>query len=275
MAKQKTRQASAPADAPQRKKGAYPYYLLKSCLALGGIVKDAGGDRVDVPKSVVAEGLDVEQTSSNFAQFVASAKCYGIVDGHTALRLTDLGRDHFMPTTENGARCAELEFLSQPPTFSFLIEKFDGSTLPAANILANLLAREFGIPDSWNGRVAQIFISSANDLGVIDQGGCLRYDSAKHKAAGAVQMPPRNDTSSGEVQAAQRPQQNQPGGTTDNPQQTKPNNRKSKVWVWEDIRLETPGDLTLDEWEQLRDYVGILRPKKSTNTEGSQSGSTS
>jgi hypothetical protein len=262
MRKQKS---GSTAENGMRKKGAYPYHTLKTAIALGDAVMQGGGDRVGVPKSVVAAAMDMDQGSSAFSMLVASAKTYGIVDGYKELMLTDVGRDYFLPTTAFDTPRAELAFLSQPEVYSFLIEKFDGSTLPTVPMLGNLLSRHFGIASSWSNRVAQNFLSAANDLGVMDQGGRLRYDAAKHKTSvsscsqdegapatieaptlkvGANIVPPRINS-----------------GPAVNP--------NSSIWVRGAIRLETPSDMSLADWLRLQKYVEILRPDEEA-MEGEQ-----
>ncbi len=137
----------------------YPYYILPQCLKLGSIVKEHGGERAGVPKSVIAQGLNMDQGASNFSQLIASTKTFGIVEGTSELSLTNISREYFFPTSENGSRMAELEFLVQPTAFYHLIKRFDGSKLPKPTILGNLLGKECGIPASWRIRAAQIFMT--------------------------------------------------------------------------------------------------------------------
>jgi hypothetical protein len=270
---------SSTAESAQRKKAAYPYHTLKTSIGLGFVVSEGGGDRVGVPKSVVAAALDMDQGSSAFSMLVASAKCYGIVDGYKELMLTDGGRDYFMPTTTNASREAELGFLSQPSVYSFLIEKFDGSTLPAAGMLGNVLTRQFKIAPSWSGRVAQNFLTAANDLGVLDQGGRLRYDAAKHKAGA---QPGRSLVSVGTNQPQQSAPESVYGPYVDlsgasveatmsepspMPQSVQfiPNVHGANVWVYRDaagatVKLETPSTLTTALWDRLKAYIEILKP---------------
>jgi hypothetical protein len=201
------------------------------------------------------------------------------VDGYTELTLTDLGRDYYMPTTTTASREAELAFLSQPPVFKFLIDKFDGSMLPSSGMLANLLSREFKIPGSWIGRVAQSFVTTASELGVLDQSGRLRYDAAKHKAGaipGRSLVPvggdqpqpnasesvyaPYMDLSGASVEATMPEQSPTPAAA-----QFVPNVHGANVWVYRDaagatVKLETPSTLTMALWDRLKAYIEILKP---------------
>jgi hypothetical protein len=266
-------------DPSLRKKGAYPYYLLSSSIKLGEVVWQSGGDRVGVPKSVVAAALNSDQGGSAFAQLVASAKCYGIVDGYTELVLTDLGRDYFMPMSDTAKRAAELSFLKQPPVYEFLISKFDGSTLPAPGILSNLLGREFGIPKSWSARVAQTFVTIASEIGVLDQGGRLRFHAAVHASGGGS----RSDQAEGHEESHKQIQgsisvgseltrgdvfYSGPSATAFLPAGRRTvdplPNQTTTVWSHEGLRVETPVKMTKVLWQKLTKYVALMEPTDGT-----------
>ena len=245
-----------------RRRGGYPYYLLKPSIRLGEIVAKSGGDRVGVPKSVVASGLDVDQGSSTFAQMVASAKTFGIVDGTTDLRLTDLGSDYFLPTTPSATRAAELGFVAAPAAFEFLIKKFDGSMLPGATILGNLLAREFGMSDSWKTRVAQMFVSTVNEFGLVDQSGRLRYSAAKHSAGSTAPYASADASDSGPTTVTPGPAHLQLTGFAPEVRLggAPVGSSKTSTWIHGAIRVETPDPLPQQVWEQLEQYVKLLKP---------------
>jgi hypothetical protein len=263
--------------ASDSKKRTYPYYLLRGCISLGGVVRDAGGDRIAVPKSVVAAGVKMQQSASAFAQLVASAKSYGIVDGYTTLSLTEAGREYYFPTTDRSTRIAELTFLAQPAAFQFIIDKFDGSKLPSPEHLGNLLGRTFGIPRSWSGRAAQIFTTNAEDLGVIDSDGTLRYDAVKHEAGmfhtieeavrrdavsrGATPRPAAPHSAEEERHAADnfKAIENAQRHYASVPQSASAPN----VDVWthpSGIRVEVPEPLTIELWQRLNRHVQSLKP---------------
>lgn len=264
--------AKPEANQPAARKGTYPYCLLKTALRVGDLVKSGGGDRVAVPKSVIAEGLEMDQGSSGFVQAIASAKAYGIVDGHTELRLTELGRNYYFPTNDAEKRIAELGFFKSPPTFQFLIEKFDGSVLPGPTMLSNLISREFQINDMWRLRVVRFFASTATELGILDANGRLRYDAARHRADnGAAQSTPTADMQTTEPIVPAMvpiPQANTvTSGDARMPMTNAPNlPGKTKLYLFADGagRLQTPYPLPQDEWEELKSYVeNVLKPKST------------
>src|SRR4051812_12085013 len=123
--------------AHEKKSLRYPYNHIRTCLQVGSVVKDQGGELAFVPKPVIAKKLGKDESGSAFSQLVASTKTFGIVEGGIELKLTELGREYFFPVAENSRRAAELEFLSQPAAFQYLLREFDGSRLPAVEMIAN------------------------------------------------------------------------------------------------------------------------------------------
>jgi len=255
-------------DQSNRRKERYPYCTLRMCLKLGSIVKENGGERAGIPKSVIASGMNLNQASSNFAQIIASAKIFGIVDGTSEIRLTDLGREYFFPTTDNGAQIAAIDFLSQPSAFAYLIKRFDGSRPPTANIIGNLLGKDCGIPESWRNRAAQIFLGASLELGVLDANGSLRYEATKHTLgirsdqATTTTSDKQSMINGGDSSNTQRTV-NATTTTTPMPMQL---GSCGNVWMYTEegktIRLETPDNLTASLWDRLNRYVDILKPAK-------------
>ena len=160
----------------------YPYYSFAQCLKLAGIVKEHGGElAAGVPKTVIGQ-MQTDHTSAMFSQIVASAKTWGLVEGSSELRLTELGREFYYPTADSGQRLAELSFLTIPTAYAYLVKEFDGSRIPKTAIMANKIGKSCGVPESWRMRAAQLFVNAATDLGVLDQAGYLRDHAAKHSA---------------------------------------------------------------------------------------------
>jgi hypothetical protein len=268
MAKQES-----PSENGVKQKGGYPYYVLKNCLRLGAVVKQHGGERAGVPKSVVARAMDADQGSSAFSTQVASAKNFGVIEGTSELRLTENGREYFFPTAANGSRLAELEFLAHPPAFAFLIKQFDGSRLASTQIIANQLGKHCGVPASWRLRVAQIFISAATDLGVLDQNGFLRYGAAKHTAGGSS-----NSTATLQMHGMQsQPDRSPPAQAAVGNMSGSADDKfsvggtffgvKTNTWIYGEaggmVRLETSDPLPRDLWDRLTRYVKMLEPAKA------------
>jgi hypothetical protein len=265
------------ATTKERVSGGYPYDGLARCIKLGGIIRDHGGK--DVSKAELANALGLAESAAVLYQVVASAKCFGIIEGSRDLSLTEGGRDYFSPHTESAARIAELGFFGTPRVFKSTIERFDGSKLPATNILSNLMHRQFGVPESWATRTAGLFTSSAIELNIIDANGILRYGVGLQRAGrepqrmdGPVTPPelervvPRpaniSGTSIGSAVAY--------GVATAS---AAPASAET-VWVHREIRLHTPDNMTKALWDQLNRYVQSLKPTDDNQPAAQAAGST-
>jgi hypothetical protein len=276
MAKQPT--TSEPAE---RTVASYPYYPLRKCIALGEVVKDYGGGRTEVPKSVIAQQLGVGESSSVFSMMLTSAKTFGIVEGARSYSLTEEGQRFFFPTNDTDRRQAELGFLASPSAFKLLLDRFDGNRLPATPMLANILLRDGSVTKSWATRAAALFLSSATELAVTDTVGFLRYKAALHslgaegKANGRPDKQPDfvfhkgDQVFVGEVKVSPDPGK---GGSGQRIDETSRSGAKgvaahtpgANVWVFTEgggtVRLETPDSLPPALWVRLRKYVEMLEP---------------
>ncbi|HWY31241.1 MAG TPA: hypothetical protein VNX46_10820, partial [Candidatus Acidoferrum sp.] len=72
----------------------YPYHPIELCLELAKAIREIGNGRSEVTKSQLAHRLGVSEQSSDFAQKIASTKAYGMIDGRTALQLTEISRQY-------------------------------------------------------------------------------------------------------------------------------------------------------------------------------------
>jgi hypothetical protein len=252
--------------------GGYPYNSLSACLKLATVIKDHGGG--EVPKAVIAETLAMGDTSPSFYQICASTKCFGIVEGTRALKLTDLGHDYFFPTTESSSRAASLAFVNTPPVFASLIERFDGKRIPNAGLIANLIQRESGVPPSWSARAAGLFLNTLSELNLLDPGGFLRYGANLHQAnRPTVDEGSTNEQRVPVARLETPPEPVHPEAVGAMRSQTSAALRtpttESALNVWQfteaggTIRLETPDPLPPALWIRLKRYVEILKPEDS------------
>jgi hypothetical protein len=243
-------------NAEDRKGSGYPTYDLESCIKFAGSIRELGGSKEGVKKSLLAKQLGVAESTPSFFQRLSSTKVYGIIEGWGTYGLTDLGKQYFYPTTDQDVEKAILQMFSFPPVFSKLISRFDGGKVPMAAILGNILHQESGLPDSWKDRVAQIFIRNAQFAGIIDSGGFLRYDAAMHT----------NKTGNLEKAADQRPKFKDP---LDIPAVFVPtDDAPAGINIWSysskgnQIKVQTPEVISKELWEKLNAYVQILKPSE-------------
>jgi len=166
----------------KREASVYPYTSLGPSLKIADAVKDLGGARTSVPKSSLAAHLKESEKSAAFLQRVSSAKAFGLIAGRSEYILTEASKRYYFPTSENEKSTALLVCLDTPTGFRELIRRYDGDRLPSREILANILQRELGVPESWKERAAAFFENSAQLIGVIDADRFLRFKATQHSA---------------------------------------------------------------------------------------------
>ena len=243
--------------------GAYPYAPLALCLPIAGAVSVLGGNKSPVSKSLLASHLGEDEKSQGLSFKITSAKCFGMIDGRGDYTLTDQAKRYFFPTIEHESRKALLSFLATPVAFKALLQRFDGSRLPATEMIGNILHKEACVPVSWKDRVAGFFVRSAQHVGVIDAGGFLRFRSA--------QLTPLDKTvSSAEYEDMKNPS----AETTDQPVTSfdsfaaaaNTDRKAANVWSFthqgKTVRVETPAEISVELWKKLNGYIGLLQPSE-------------
>jgi hypothetical protein len=254
-----------------RKGPAYPYYSWAASLKLAEAVKALGGDREAVMKGDIAHHLGVSEESQSLSQTIASAKTYGMIEGHGEYMLTEAGRHYFYPEDESDKRRAELAFINSPPVHESLIKRFDGNVLPLPRNLGTIL-RSLGVPVSWLDRSASQFKEACERLELIDPGGHLRYGFAVRCSGRAKEANPELSAQmTGEP--SNRVEHDQPKHPATSPPSTtvhsaSQSRNSETLTVWTDpspsgtVRVETPNPLPRALWERLKRYVEILEPSK-------------
>lgn len=173
---------------------------------------------------------------------------------------------------------------SGPTAYAFLIDRFDGSRLPSAEILKNILQTAAHISSSWADRVASLFMSTAAELNLIDAAGFLRYGAEVHSSgsnnsaatinpAGGADEEVDHESDKENVPApllkppfyvgkiGDRPDGNQRDGAMDAVVRSSTgrwHHNEGGGWV----KLELSNPLPWPLWERLRKYVEMLEPEK-------------
>ena len=257
-----------------REAALYPYTSLASALKVSEAVKELGGARSEVQKSILASHLKDSEKSASFQQKIAGAKAFGLIDGRGSFVLTPTAQRYYFPTTESERALALIEVVAFPTAFRDLIKRFDGAKLPVREIISNLLHRELQVPDSWKDRVAAFFENSARLAGVIDTDGFVRYNASMHRVKSNSET--ISSTSASEVSSSSSSSsptslsgmesQSSDGTFSDEEKRT---TNKAKlpghtVFVFpykgSYIRIETPENMSPSLWGKLRAYVDLLKP---------------
>lgn len=234
---------------------AYPYLPIASALKVAEALKELGGARSTIPKSLLAKHLGEAEGSMQLSQRITSAKCFGLVEGHGTYSLTETAKRYFFPTSENDKASALLDVFASPPAFQDLLRRFDGDKLPGREILGNILHRELKVPESWKERVAGLFCGAAQHVGVIDSQGFLRYEAARHSAGSSTEdIPPAAEEPT--------PSMSSFAGIL----RPKPASAPGIVqWRYKAIEVTTPENLDRALWMKLNAYVQLLEPTDENN----------
>lgn len=261
-------------ETDQKREAAYPVAGLASCLKLGEALKELGGARTAISKSLLAQQLGMRGT---LAQLLGAAKAFQIIEGRGEYSLTEAGKRYFLPETESDKKLASLEFLAGPTAYKMLLDRFDGDRLPQTASLRNILARHGGVPTSWVNRVASIFITAVSELGLVDAQGFLRYKATKSRASQSKPEEPehlRPQSPSGQTIYPDGIPTEERIGTPALNLHNQLNFRHSidaekkgpagNVWIFSEeggtVRLETPNPLPSALWKRLKQYVDVLEP---------------
>jgi hypothetical protein len=167
----------------------YPLYDFAEAAKVAGAVRDLGGGNAPVSKSLLAQHLKYAETGPSFFQRVTSTKAFGLIDGRGAYSLTDLAKQYFYPTIENGKESAAVKSVTFPRAFALLVQKFDGGKLPPIEMMGNIIHSEAKIPISKKNMLAGLFLRSVQSIGAIDPSGFLRCKAliaAGKKVADAI-----------------------------------------------------------------------------------------
>jgi len=245
----------------------YPYNPLATCLVVAKGVSEIGNGKQAVSRSMLASHLNLDEKSGDFAQKLASTKCYGLIDGRSDFKLTELAQSYFFPTQdpEREKRVALIQACGAPGAFSELLNRYDGSKLPASDLIGNVLSREFGIPESWKFRIASFFVKALTTAGTLSQDGFIRHKSELQKLTSG-HGPHRESESKG---SGHKQNQEKDEGTRQDGQRDRlpaDTGDRGKVVIWtyrfegKSFHIETPEDITTELCDKLKRYIDVLNP---------------
>lgn len=195
---------------------------------------------------------------------MSTCKQFGLIttSGGNTIQLTDTCKRILFPTGEDIGATIRAHF-GMPTLYTKLIAAYDGKAVPNKDILSNILMNDHQIQKSVKDTAAQVFIESAEQLGLI-RGGILCYSDTENVSEGAVLKPPVTEecdfaargttlpTSSVAAQAAQVPAP----GEADYITQTIPFS-SGKI-----ARFTIPVDATEDDLLLLHDMFNVLLKRK-------------
>lgn len=117
----------------------------------------------------VGIALDMKPTTGHFRTLCGAALGYGLTDGGPFAKkigLTDLGRRLVSPLEEGDDDRARREAVLTPTVQRQLLERYNGSRMPAAHIVRNVL-EDLGVPVGATERVYGVILDNARSVGFI------------------------------------------------------------------------------------------------------------
>ena len=240
----------------------YPYHPLNLCFEMAKAVAEIGNGKQPVSKSLLASHMKADEQATDFLQKITSSKCYGLIGGRGDFTLTDISRALFFPTEdpERQKKVALLEAVKNPGAFSALLDRYDGSKLPALELIGNVISQHMGIAESWKMRVAAFFTRSLEYAGAVSAEGHLRYKAEVEKVRNGhsfVSPPPTNHQDSPPAVRQELP----PSPPV---RDVIPNKEGLEVWTYrvngEPFRIEYPENMTRETWEKINRFLHALEP---------------
>ncbi|MDB5358137.1 MAG: hypothetical protein JWN24_4590 [Phycisphaerales bacterium] len=246
-----------------QKHTAYPYYSLQKALEVANMIRELGGVNGDVQKSLIAHRMAVDEASPTLMGILGAARLYGLIDGRGVYRLTDVAKEYFLPTNDRDRSVALLRMVKGPPLFAALIDRFDGSRLPAPDVLVNILHREHKIAESWRTRAVSLFLSSLREANALDSAGYVRYKASLHAGSavsvGSAKSPPIGPDSESVLPDGIAPVMERA------PRRESPPPADMDVWSFsigaQSVRVETSKELSSALWDKLSRYINVLKPE--------------
>ena len=152
----------------------YPATSLRDSVAmLDQVYKGvglSGGSR-----ETLAHALGHQSLNGTSKRKIATLVQFGLIekDGER-YRVSELGRRVLIPIDDGERRSALAEAVRQPALFSEVGAAYDGEPVPS--MLANLIARQYGILPQASTEVASNFLESVAYAGLLE-GGVLHWSS--------------------------------------------------------------------------------------------------
>lgn len=162
------------------KSAQYPRATWNDCIDFVKTVSSFNLKAVSYGEVAKKYGLN-NPTAKSFTSKVSACKQFGLIttSGGNTIQLTDTCKRILFPTGEDINSIMRACF-GMPPLYTKLIAAYDGKAVPNKELLANILMNDHKIQKSVKDHAAQMFIESADQLGLI-KGGILCYSEAENE----------------------------------------------------------------------------------------------
>ncbi|HEX8077469.1 MAG TPA: hypothetical protein VF511_06605 [Chthoniobacterales bacterium] len=145
---------------------------LAAVLDFVGKIESDGLQTLTVDEVAKRMGF-ASATSTPVYRRIVAAKLFGLLDTTQGVNLTRLGLDYFKPTDDESKAAALATALKNVLAYQKILERYSGKRLPQAEILANLIEREFNLSSDAAKTCAGAFVASAHRAGLVQSDGTL------------------------------------------------------------------------------------------------------
>lgn len=185
------------------KSAQYPMVSWNVCIEFVKTVSSFNLKVVSYAEVAKKYGLNSPKAKS-FTSKVSTCKQFGLLttSGGNTIQLTDTCKRILYPTGEDITPIMKACF-GMPPLYTKLIAAYDGKAVPSKDLLANILMNDHKIQKSVKDNAAQVFIESAEQLGLI-KGGILCY-SNNEAYEDSLPLQPMSEEPVAEAQRLQSP----------------------------------------------------------------------
>jgi len=245
------------------KSAQYPKTTWNECIDFVKTISAFNLKAVSYAEVAKKYGLN-SPTAKSFTSKVSTCKQFGLIttSGGNTIQLTETCKRILFPTGEDTRSIMRVCF-GMPVLYTKLIAAYDGKAIPNKELLANILMNDHKIQKSVKDHAAQVFIESAEQLGLI-RGGILCYSDAEEEAVPTMQQSGTEDV------AVTQPQGVMPPTPIPSVQIVPVPSASEADYITQAIPFESgkiarfiiPVDATEDDLLLLRDMFDVLLRRK-------------
>lgn len=182
-----TKKTSPPPDQKRRQylsQTDVPSYGIEEALRIPRAIQDNYGGKPVTPVQL-ARALEILPTSGSFRMLCGASIAYGLTDGGynaPEIKLTPLAQRIVRPLKEDDDLTAKREALLIPRVVGEFLRKYDGASIPRADIGQNVLS-DLSVPSDRTQDVFKLIVESAESLGLISDIKGKKYVDLKGAGA--------------------------------------------------------------------------------------------
>lgn len=106
-----------------------------------------------------------------YSRMVSTAKEFKLLEkiNKNGMKISKLAKEIIYPTDEKQLNNLKYQAIRNSSAYAKLIDKFDNEGYPTINVLSNILINEYGVSSDKSKNVANIFLKSIDQIGVVSE----------------------------------------------------------------------------------------------------------